>query len=531
MTDRPNFLFIITDQHRADYLGCYGHPVLATPHIDRIARRGRRFDRFYVANPVCMPNRATLMTGRMPSLHGVRSNGIPLSIRAQTFVDLLRAQGWRTALLGKSHLQPFTGIEPTIRRAAPTPGHRPVPPDFAEATRPEPADYESETPHRWRDDPAWRLRLPFYGFEHVDLATNHGDLVGGHYWHWVKAKGGDPARLAGPANALPHDMACPQAYRTAMPEELYPTTYVAERTIAFLEDHARRDRGTPFFACASFPDPHHPFTPPGLYWDMYRPADMVLPASFAERNHVAPPHVAWVRAQRDAGTANRQGMDALGVGERELREAIALTCGMIAMIDDAVGRMLAALHRLGLARDTVIVFTADHGDFLGDHQMILKGPIHYQSLIRVPFIWADTAERARPGASAALAGTLDIARTVLDRAGLEPYNGIQGRSLLAAAAGEADDTDAVLIEEDSQRTLFGFDGPTRARTLVTGDWRMTLYHGVAWGELYHLGEDPHELVNRWDEAALVGVKAALLERLARLQMALVDRSPLPLMRA
>ena len=103
MTKRPNFLFIITDQHRADYLGCSGHPVLKTPHLDSIAARGRRFDRFYVANPVCQPNRATLMTGRMPSLHGVRHNGISLSLRSNTFVDLLRVNGYKTALLGKSH--------------------------------------------------------------------------------------------------------------------------------------------------------------------------------------------------------------------------------------------------------------------------------------------------------------------------------------------------------------------------------------------------------------------------------------------
>ena len=84
---RSNFLLFITDQHRADFLGCYGHPVLRTPHIDSIAARGMAFDRFYVASPVCMPNRASLMTGRMPSVHGVRSNGIPLSMNAVTFVD------------------------------------------------------------------------------------------------------------------------------------------------------------------------------------------------------------------------------------------------------------------------------------------------------------------------------------------------------------------------------------------------------------------------------------------------------------
>ncbi len=123
---RPNFILFITDQHRADYLGCYGHPVLKTPHIDSIAARGTAFDRFYVASPVCMPNRASLMTGRMPSVHGVRSNGIPLSREAVTFVDLLRAAGYRTALVGKSHLQNFTGNAP-LRQAARAGGGLPQP--------------------------------------------------------------------------------------------------------------------------------------------------------------------------------------------------------------------------------------------------------------------------------------------------------------------------------------------------------------------------------------------------------------------
>src|ERR1700716_4157988 len=98
---QPNFLLIISDQHRQDYLGCYGHPVLKTPHIDSIAARGTRFERFYVATPVCMPNRATLMTGRMPSVHGVRSNGTPLSLRANTFVDALSAARYAAALAAK----------------------------------------------------------------------------------------------------------------------------------------------------------------------------------------------------------------------------------------------------------------------------------------------------------------------------------------------------------------------------------------------------------------------------------------------
>src|SRR6266568_2809798 len=102
---RPNFLLFITDQHRADYLGCYGHPVLKTPHIDSIAAHGIRFERFYVATPVCMPNRATLMTGRMPSVHGARSNGLPLSLRSNTFVFVLRASGYTATYIVTIHLE------------------------------------------------------------------------------------------------------------------------------------------------------------------------------------------------------------------------------------------------------------------------------------------------------------------------------------------------------------------------------------------------------------------------------------------
>ena len=113
MTQQPNFLFIITDQHRADHLGCYGNSVVRTPCIDAIAANGTRYSRFYVANPICMPNRASIMTGRMSSLHGARHNGIPLSLEQTTFVELLREAGYNTGLIGKSHLQSFTGLPAT----------------------------------------------------------------------------------------------------------------------------------------------------------------------------------------------------------------------------------------------------------------------------------------------------------------------------------------------------------------------------------------------------------------------------------
>jgi arylsulfatase A-like enzyme len=213
--------------------------------------------------------------------------------------------------------------------------------------------------------------------------------------------------------------------------------------------------------------------------------------------------------------------------EREAREAIALNYGSISLIDEGVGRLLAALTRLGLADDTVVVYTSDHGDFLGDHQLLLKGPIHYRGLVRTPFIWKDPA-RPAPRESSALLSAVDFAPTVLARAGVTGYNGIQGQSLLSLMEGRADSVrDALLIEEEGQRTYLGFAGRVRMRSLVTDRYRLSLYDGVPWGELYDFGDDPHEAVNLWDVPDAVKLRAELTERLARTMLAHADASPYP----
>ena len=215
MTQRPNFVFIITDQHRADHLGCYGNQLLQTPHIDSLAARGTRFDRFYVANPVCMPNRASLMTGRMPSLHGVRHNGIPLSHDHVTFVELLADVGYHTGLVGKSHLQNFTDHRAVIEYKT-SPGKEAPAASLREANR-RPlggADYDMEKESLWVD-PAHQIGLPFYGFREARVCTNHGDLVGGDYRRWLENKQPGASGLIGPQNAIPDQQrTAPQAWRT-----------------------------------------------------------------------------------------------------------------------------------------------------------------------------------------------------------------------------------------------------------------------------------------------------------------------------
>ncbi len=530
MTDRPNFLFIITDQQRVDFLGCAGHPVLKTPHIDSIAARGTTFNRFYVATPVCQPNRSTLLTGRMPSLHGVRSNGTPLDMRASTFVDGLRVAGYATALVGKSHIQNMTAYPPMRQRPELEDGYFSLRDVMPEAFRADPeGDYGQEHPDRWKSGEPYDLVLPFYGFEHVDLCTEHSDHVGGHYYAWFRQQREDADALRDRATQIAHDYVCPQAYRTAIPEEFYPTSYVGLKTTEYIDRHARDGGGKPFFLMASFPDPHHPFTPPGKYWDMYSPEDMDLPPVYGNRE--PPPHVKWARAARAAGEVATNSQNAFAVDEREVREARALTCGMIAMIDDAVGEILACLEANGLADNTVVVFTSDHGDFLGDHGLLLKGPAHFEGITHVPFIWAEPGAPA--GTADTMAGTIDIAQTILDRARIEAYNGIQGRSLMNAVHGKDDPgaVDSIVIEDDQQRHYMGYLAPPRIRSIITDTHRLTITRGEDWGELYDLKNDPDEMENLFDDPAHAGARAELFERLAYRQVELVDTSPMPTLRA
>ena len=523
MSKRPNIILIVTDQHRADHLGCYGNRTVRTPNIDRLAATGSRFDRFHVASPVCMPNRASLMTGRMPSLHGVRHNGIPLSTEHVTFVELLAAAGYRTGLIGKSHLQNFTGAPPT-RDFPARPGLVPPPPELREADRRQRrgAVYDAENQRLW-DDPAHDVTLPFYGFQHANICTGHGDLVGADYRRWLATKGGDAQSLIGEKNALPDQRRVgPQVWRTAVPEELYPTRYVEELSIEFLEGCAADD--APFFAQISFPDPHHPFTPPGNYWDMYDPDEIDLPSSFGKGN-IAPLEYLW--QARDAGDAVRDSATVpFAVSEDEARVIIALTYGMITMVDDAVGGIAAALERLGLAGNTVVMFTADHGDFMGDHGIMLKYLLHYQGLIRVPFICNVPGQGAAVRSD--LAQTIDIGATVLGFAGLQPFNGMQGRDLLASDVPAPDD---ILIEEDSIIRMFDEKPGDRVRTLVTGRWRLSCHQEAGWWELYDLVNDPDELDNLWGQEAVRDIAGELMQRMLTRMIDLQDRSPLPTGRA
>ena len=513
-TKRPNFLFLITDQQRADWLGCYGHPVLKTPNIDRIAARGTRFDNFHVASPVCMPNRASLLTGRYPSLHGLRYNGCVLPDNANTFVDLLAAAGYHTAAIGKSHIQPFSESPPLGRTAEEIAA-------TIEAWKPRDIEYREEEPSRYQSAERFPIKTPYYGYQHVDMVLGHGDRCGGHYGQWLRQTTPNWQELHDRNNELPHNYSCPQAFRTPVPEDLYPTAYVRDRAVDYIA--SRADEEAPFFAFVSFPDPHHPFNPPGKYWDMYSPDDFDIALPYEAHKNPTPP-MRWLHDNWKSGGGQLTRQTAMMLGEQQLKEAMALTAGMVACVDDAVGAIMASLEKNGLMNNTVVCYNSDHGDYLGDFNMLLKGALPFRGITRVPFIWSDPDQRS-PSSSDAICSTVDLSATLLERAGLSPFNGNQGQSFLPIIHGAEAPREEALIEYTDGGSRLGFEKPARVRSLVTKDWRYTAYGGQSWGELYDLKSDPHESDNLWDDPAHHGTRCHMAERLNQHLIAQMDESP------
>ena len=242
---RPNFLLFITDQHRVDYLGCSGHPVLKTPHIE-FDRRARHVLRAVLCGDAGLHAQPRDLDDRAHALGAWRAQQ---RLSAVASLQHLRRCAARGRLRDRTRRQEPSAeflplsADPQARRR-PRPGEQVLDASFAEARKPIAGDgpYDQEHPKRWEAGHDFVMQLPFYGFEHVDLCTAHGDQVGGHYYVWLKSRRPDADALRDHKNQLPHDYVCPQAFRTPIPEELYPTAYIADKSCEWLGRYAEGDR-------------------------------------------------------------------------------------------------------------------------------------------------------------------------------------------------------------------------------------------------------------------------------------------------
>jgi arylsulfatase A-like enzyme len=481
---QPNVLFVICDQLRADHLGFAGNPIVQTPNIDRIAAGGTIFDRAYVNNPVCMPNRSTLMTGRMPSAHGVVFNDRALDPNVNTFVAQLRDAGWRTALIGKSHLQ-HGESRAAVADYGQTPG---VFSPFEEGWD------TIEHQERYEVDD---LVDPddYYGFGHIELAVGHGAFAGGHHYRWARQKGVSKELLrAGldPTFEIEGRSAdWWQIHPTPYPEEASSTTFVTERTIDFIEQ-ADAD-GAPWMTWCSFPDPHHPLAAPDRWLRRHDPDDIPLPETFDDPGDHWPPHLTRTRSNDAPDHGGGLYVIPFGPTPEQARAAIAATYGMIEAIDDGVGKILATLDRLDAVHDTIIIFTSDHGDMMGDHGLLLKGTLHFEGCLRVPMV-VNVPDGAGQRTSS-MAASIDLPHTVLDLCGVREFQGMQGASLAPVLADPTVSVrDNVLVEDDMPLALFIPDQPLKTRTIVTAGGRFTRDSNGN-EMLFDLHADPDELHN------------------------------------
>lgn len=521
---RPNVLVFIADQLRADHLGFAGNPVVRTPNLDKLAAGSMVFTDATVTNPTCMPNRASLLTGRWPSAHGTRCNGITLDPDASNMVRRLSCGGYLTTAVGKLHHQNMGwDFEPDQRDEIQRTD--PLLLDTAAAD----ARPASRRPgwDRWENREAHDQRfitLPedYYGYRHVDLVIGHGDRPSGHYVHWARERGVDPLALGGAENAARRLEGWDQVYETRIPAELHPSAYVGERAVGRLAECA--DGDAPFFMFVSFPDPHHPFSPPEGYSTLYAPEEVELPVGFWQDHAKSPPHIRHMIERR--GEPNADSTMTFAANETQYRQAAAAQYGLITLMDEQIGRVLAALEEHGLAEDTIVIFTSDHGDLFGDHGLMLKHFSHYRAVTNVPLTVKVPGLPA--GTSDALVSTADLAPTLLELTGLRPHRGIQGMSLVPLLTGTVGSVrDELIIEEDQPFGLPGLPGPVRTRSVLTKEGRLTRYFGTGITELYDHRLDREELDNVAGEAKFKELQDELTEAMLEGMASLADKGTAP----
>jgi arylsulfatase A-like enzyme len=469
-----NILFIMCDQLRWDYLSCYGHPRLATPHIDGLAAKGVRFTRAYVQSPVCGASRMSFYTGRYVQSHGASWNGVPLKVGEMTLGDYLRPLGVQAVLVGKTHMR---ADREGMQRLGIDPGSI-IGVRVAECGF---DPYERDDGlHGIGPDGRYDPQIPRY-----NRYLNDKGYAGDNPWHdWANAAEGEGNRLAS-GWAMRHARK-PARVR----EEDSETPYMTGRAMDFI----REAGDAPWCLHLSYIKPHWPYIAPAPYNDMFTAAD-VLPAvrSEDERRDPHPVLAAFMDLRASRSFSRDEVRD----------EVIPVYMGLIKQIDDQLGRLFAFMRERGLFESTLIVFTSDHGDYLGDHWMGEKDLFHEPS-VKIPLIVYDPSSEADAGRGRVcdeLVESIDLIPTFLEALGADPAeqsHRLEGRSLVPLLrGGQPTAWRRFAISEYDYSLLpaaaaLGVE-PRDARLFMIADKRWKLVQPVGFRPmLYDLAADPNE---------------------------------------
>ncbi len=540
-TARPNILLVTTDQHRPDFMHCAGHPQLQTPNLDRLATSGVLFDSAYCTTPLCTPARASILSGQMPSRHRGYTIGVDTPEPCTSVAQSLTEAGYHTALLGKAHFKRCgsggtTGSPPRLLHVA---SFRPWPGPHSALHAAHPALRHTPEAHGTRGGGggthaprpgSFELAVfrpshgPYSGFQDAQRGSappTEAHSAGMHYRAWLLDHGVDPdLYFTKPGR--------PAAYRQIghwpIEERYHPSAWLSGITGEYLE--ARAEDRRPFFCWTSFQDPHDPFQVPSPWSEMYKPEDVELLGTYEGEFDNKPPVYKMIAEGR---FEEMPWHDSIGTPsavpcwpEEDIRRRMTATyMGMVSLMDHHLGLILDKLEETGLAENTIVVFTSDHGDYLGHHGLRSKGLPAYDDVQRIPFIVRNPLGRATGQVSRQLVSQVDLAPTFLDWAGVEIPEVMQGNAMpeVLSGTGTSGARDELAVE------LRPVHQGISQKTLVTDKYKMVVYDHLDWGELYDRQADPDQLDNLYHNADMAAVKDQLLRRLTRCEMAYQKRRP------
>lgn len=469
MIGKPNILWICTDQQRYDTIHALGNERIRTPNLDRLCAQGVAFNRAYCQSPVCTPSRASFLTGQYPgAIHVPRNGNAYFPGQVPLLTKRLADAGYNCGLIGKLHLASAWN---RVER---------------------------------RTEEGYRV----FKYSHAPF---QGIGKGNQYTDWLVAHGVDLDTIF---MRDEHDEY--SAYRPDVAPTLHQTTWCANEAIQFIKGSG----DTPWLLSVNIFDPHPPFDAPRSYRERY-PLDKLEGPHFRPDDLETQARLENVYFQNKARTP----------AELEKRN-IASYYGMITLIDEQVGRILATLEATGRRENTIVIFMSDHGETLGDHGLTAKGCRFYEGLVRVPLIWSWPGHFAEGRKCDDLVELNDIAPTLAELCGI-CLERTHGYSLLPYLRGGEPEAPRRFVRCEYLDAMVPFESeapapehqPTYGTMYYDGRYKLSVYHAHGLGELYDLQNDPHEFEDLWDDPAARGLKLELIEKSFNTGMTIADPGP------
>jgi len=434
---KPNLLFLWTDEQRADTIDVYGNKRIKSPNLSKLASESVVFRNAYISQPVCTPSRSTVMTGLWPHQNGCVQNNIPLPTTTPTLPEIVGDAGYCTGYFGKWHL----GDEIFIQHG------------FDE----------------WRGMEDGYRKYYREGRDRTALSS---------YAQWLLSLGYKPDNESGTFS---------RGFAASLPIQHCKPKFLELQTCEFL----RKYRDEPFMLYVNFLEPHMPFT--GPLNNLHAPEDVELPVNFNDPIEDNEPKQCRNRVKKYVSGLYSKDLDL--TKEYDWRRLVARYWGLVSQVDRSVGAILATLEQLGLAEDTIVVYTSDHGDMMGSHRLVEKC-LMYQEAMRVPMIIRAPRLGRRQRVVDGHMSHIDLVPTLLELMEADAPQNLPGKSLAPQMRGEKELTEPIFIEWNSaQGVKSQFNNDPSARCVITPDgWKLTLYDEDL-NQLFNLKEDPGEFTN------------------------------------